>query len=94
MSLIEGRAHIGPDGELRVTLPPPLRDKDVKYSLEAQPSDTRQTNGTASIEPERATADTQAKWRSHLRRFGGSMSDYPDVDRPGAASYPHAPLGE
>ena len=85
MSLIEGRAHVGGDGKLHIPLPPTMRGKDVKYTLDVQPSDAPQTNGAPTADADQVVA--QARWRAHINRFAGSMPDFPDVERPGPDSY-------
>jgi hypothetical protein len=87
MSLIQGRAHIGPDGELRIPLPQSLRGQDVSYTLDVQPLAPKRTNGHPSAGDSGEAADARAKWRAHIRRFAGTMPDLPDIERPGPDSY-------
>jgi hypothetical protein len=84
MSLIQGRTHVGNDGELRIPLPPALSDRDVDYTLTVHPT-TQLPNGGLPTDYSRQTS--REEWRRAIQETAGSIPDFPDIERPGPDSY-------
>jgi hypothetical protein len=76
MSTLHGRSRIGPDGTLRITLPPDCANSEIEYVLEVH---TAGTNGRPVATALRKRSG-QAR-RDSLRRLAGSIDD-PTFQRP------------
>jgi len=87
MSTLHGRSQIGPDGTLRITLPPGCANSEIEYVLEVH---TAGTNGKpAATSPRKRSGQAR---RESLRRLAGSIDDATFQRPPQGTAEPLEPL--
>lgn len=79
MSTYETKSRVASDGVLHLRLPPEMADAEVRITVEPL------TNGATP--PKGIRPRTPEEWRSFIRETRGSISDLPDVSRPGPDLY-------
>jgi hypothetical protein len=68
MRYYETQSHVGPNGDLVVKLPPDFSNSDVDVRVEPH------ANGATP------RAMTREQWQEFVRRTGGSIPDFPDME--------------
>lgn len=86
MKTLTTTTHVGPHGDVVLTLPsvPELANVDVDVLVVLSPV---ARNGEHPASPAGNGSAPDAAWQEHIDRFAGSLPDFPDVDRPGPDSY-------